>query len=107
MKGIKKGQSILLDREPDVPDGTEVEVILPADWEAQRRSLLSVGYHPDFGRDIEESQAADGIQRSPRRMETTPEAEAAAQEMFEEIRRSGKVRLGGWRPTRDEMHERG
>lgn len=41
------------------------------------------------------------------RVETTPEAEAAAKKLFEAIRLSGKVRLGGWRPTRDEMHERG
>lgn len=41
------------------------------------------------------------------RVETSPEAEAAAKKLFEEIRRSGKVRLGGWHPTRDEMHERG
>ena len=41
-----------------------------------------------------------------RRVETTPEAEAASKKLFEEIRKSGKVRLGGWHPTRDEMHER-
>ena len=56
MKGVKKGQTILLDREPDVPDGTEVDIVLPADWKKQRESLLSVGYHPEFGRDIEEAQ---------------------------------------------------
>jgi len=41
-----------------------------------------------------------------RRVETTPEAESAAQKMFEDIRRSGRVRFGGWHPIRDEMHER-
>jgi len=51
LKGVKKGQFILLDHEPDVPDGTEVDVVLPADWEAQRKSLLSVGHLPDFGRE--------------------------------------------------------
>jgi hypothetical protein len=56
MKGVKKGLTILLDCEPDVPDGTEVDIVLPTEWEAQRRSLLSVGHHPDFGRDIEEAQ---------------------------------------------------
>ena len=56
MRGVKKGQTILLDCEPDVPDGTEVDIILPTDWEAQRNSLLSVGCHPDFGRDVEEAQ---------------------------------------------------
>jgi hypothetical protein len=56
MKGVKKGQTVVLEREPDIPDGTEVEVVLPAEWEAQRKSLLSVGYHPDFGRDIEEAR---------------------------------------------------
>lgn len=56
MKGVKKGQTILLDREPNVPDGTEVDIVLPAEWEAQRKSFLSVGHHPDFGREIEEAQ---------------------------------------------------
>ena len=56
MKGIKKGQTILLEKEPDVPDGTEVEVLLPADWDAQRKSLLSVEHLSDFGQDIEQSQ---------------------------------------------------
>ena len=56
MKGIKKGQTILLEKEPDVPDGTEVEVFLPADWDAQKSSLLSVEHLPDFGQDIEKSQ---------------------------------------------------
>lgn len=56
MKGVKKGQAILLDQEPAIPDGTEVDVVLPSDWEAQRKSLLSVGYHPEFGKDIEQAQ---------------------------------------------------
>lgn len=58
VKGIKQGQMIVLDREPQVPDGTEVDIVLPTEWELQRRNLLSVGYHPDFGRDIEEAQRA-------------------------------------------------
>lgn len=41
-----------------------------------------------------------------RRVETTLEGEEAAKRLFAEIRRSGKVRLGGWHPTRDELHER-
>jgi hypothetical protein len=57
MKGVKKGQAILLEQEPAIPDGTEVDVVLPGDWEAQRRSLLSVGVHPDFGKDIEQVRA--------------------------------------------------
>jgi hypothetical protein len=58
VKGVKKGQTIVLDQEPDVPDGTEVDIVLPSEWEAQRNSLLSVGYHPNFGHDIEEAQQA-------------------------------------------------
>lgn len=56
MKGVKKGQTILLEAEPDVPDGTEVDVFLPRDWEAQRRSLRNVACLPDFGKDIEKVQ---------------------------------------------------
>ncbi len=56
MKGIQKGQTILLEKEPDVPDGTEVEVFLPADWDAQKTSLLSVEHLLGFGQDIEQSQ---------------------------------------------------
>ncbi len=56
MKGIKKGQTIVLEKEPDVPDGTEVDVFLPTEWEAQRASLLNVEHLPDFGQDIEQSQ---------------------------------------------------
>ncbi len=53
MKGRKKGNTIVLEVEPRVPDGTVVDVILPDEWEAQRDSLLSVGCHPDFGAEIE------------------------------------------------------
>jgi predicted DNA-binding antitoxin AbrB/MazE fold protein len=42
-----------------------------------------------------------------RRVETTPEDEAKAKTLLHEIRRKGEVRLGSWRPTREEMHERG
>jgi predicted DNA-binding antitoxin AbrB/MazE fold protein len=41
-----------------------------------------------------------------RSVETTPEAAAAAREKLHELRRRGTVRLGGWHPTREEMHER-
>jgi hypothetical protein len=41
-----------------------------------------------------------------RRVETTPEAEAEARRALHEIRERGELRLGGWHPTRDEMHER-
>jgi predicted DNA-binding antitoxin AbrB/MazE fold protein len=40
------------------------------------------------------------------RVETTAEGTAEAKRLFAEIRASGRVRLGGWHPTRDEMHER-
>ncbi len=56
MKGKKKGNVILLEAEPEIPDGTVVDVILPDEWEAQRQSLLSVGCHPDFGKEIEKAQ---------------------------------------------------
>lgn len=42
-----------------------------------------------------------------RRIETTPESEAAGRRLLHEIRAAGHVRLESWRPTRDEMHERG
>ncbi|MGQ9651555.1 MAG: hypothetical protein ACUVXJ_15720 [Phycisphaerae bacterium] len=61
MKGVKKRQAILLEQEPAIPDETEVSVVLPGDWEARRRSFLSVGVHPDFGKDIEQVRA----QRKP------------------------------------------
>lgn len=54
MKGVKQGQTVILEVEPMIPDGTEVEVLLPTEWEEQRRSLLSVGYHPEFGRETDE-----------------------------------------------------
>lgn len=56
MKGRKKGHTIVLDEEPQVPDGTEVDVVLPEEWEAQRELLRSIGYHPEFGEDVEEAQ---------------------------------------------------
>lgn len=56
MKGKKKGNTIVLEAEPPIPDGTEVQVVIPDEWEAQRQSLLSVGCYPDFGKDIEEAQ---------------------------------------------------
>ncbi len=68
MRGRKVGNTIVLDREPGVPDGTEVEVIFPgnglpeglpaADWAAGRAALLDVGCHPDFGADIGQAQQA-------------------------------------------------
>ncbi len=56
LKGRKQRKSIVLDVEPDLPDGTEVQVIVPATWEAERQALLSVGCHPDFGDEIEKAQ---------------------------------------------------
>lgn len=56
MKGKKKGNTIVLDVEPQIPDGTVVDVILPDEWEAQRKSLLSVGCHPEFGIEIEKAR---------------------------------------------------
>jgi hypothetical protein len=56
MKGKKQGQTILLDTEPEVPDGTEVDVLLPTEWEAQRASLLSVGCCPEFGNEAEQAR---------------------------------------------------
>lgn len=44
---------------------------------------------------------------SIRRIETTPQAEAEARQRLHAIRESGRIRLGGWRPRRDELHERG
>lgn len=46
------------------------------------------------------------LRLSIRRVEVTPESSARAKEAFKRIRRSGRIRLEGWRPTRDEMHER-
>lgn len=42
-----------------------------------------------------------------RRVETTPEGEAAGRAALHEIRQRGSILLGGWRPTREELHERG
>lgn len=58
-KGRKQGRTIVLDVELPVADGTEVDVNLrqtmdvKARLSAQYESLLRVGYHPDFGQDIE------------------------------------------------------
>lgn len=60
MKGKKMGQTIVLEAEPPIPDGTEVDVVLPTEWEAQRASLLSVGCHPDFGQEIDKAQQGWG-----------------------------------------------
>jgi len=58
LKGRKQRNTIVLEVEPDLPDGTEVEVILPVTWEAEHDALLSIGYHPDFGNDIEKARNA-------------------------------------------------
>ncbi len=44
---------------------------------------------------------------SVRRIDVTPERAAEGRRQMHEIRRSASVRLGGWRPSRDELHERG
>jgi predicted DNA-binding antitoxin AbrB/MazE fold protein len=41
-----------------------------------------------------------------RRIETSPESEAEGRRLLDEIRHRGDIRLAGWRPTRDELHER-
>lgn len=41
-----------------------------------------------------------------RRIEVTPESALAGLESLRQIRTAGMVRLGGWRPIRDDMHER-
>lgn len=46
------------------------------------------------------------LRLSIRRVEVTPESSARAKEVFRRIRRSGRIRLDGWHPTRDEIHER-
>jgi len=40
-------------------------------------------------------------------MDVTPESEDWARAEFRRLREQGGVRLNGWQPTRDEMHERG
>ena len=57
MKGKKVGHTIVLEQEPEVPDGTEVEVILPGEWEGTREVLLGIGVHPDFGAEIDKAQS--------------------------------------------------
>lgn len=56
IRGRKQRNTIVLDVEPDVPDGTEVDVIVPATWEAEHDALLTllrIGCHPDFGVEVE------------------------------------------------------
>ena len=43
---------------------------------------------------------------SIRRVEVTPASEEEGRRLLHDIRDRGLVRLEGWRPTRDEMHER-
>ncbi len=40
-----------------------------------------------------------------RRVETTPESEARGRQLLHDIRNGGGIRLGSWRPTREELHE--
>src|SRR5689334_23119967 len=54
MKGIKRGKSVLLNVEPPVKDGTEVEVSIPQTpdevqelWEEQGRALSSRSVYPN------------------------------------------------------------
>jgi len=44
---------------------------------------------------------------SVRRVDVSSERAAEGRRQMHELRRSAAVRLGGWRPTRDELHERG
>jgi hypothetical protein len=53
LKGRKQRNTIVLDVEPDLPDGAEVDVIVPATWEAEHEALLRIGHHPDFGVEAE------------------------------------------------------
>ncbi len=64
LKGKKLGKTVLMDIEPPVKDGTELEVCVPLDsveiqewWEAQGQALMNVGHHPDFGENIEKIRA--------------------------------------------------
>lgn len=41
-----------------------------------------------------------------RRIDTTPQAEADGREALRRIRERGEIRLGGWHPRREELHER-
>ena len=40
------------------------------------------------------------------RVNTTPQAEERGRQRLREIREKYPVRLSGWHPTRDELHER-
>ncbi len=46
----------MLEKEPELPDGTEVDVVLPDEWEAQRNLLRSIGCYPEFGSEVEQAQ---------------------------------------------------
>jgi predicted DNA-binding antitoxin AbrB/MazE fold protein len=43
---------------------------------------------------------------SVREEQVTPESNRAAHEVFARIRAEGGLRLNGWHPKRDELHER-
>jgi hypothetical protein len=58
IKGRKQRNTIVLDVEPDLPDGAEVEVIVPATWQSEHEALLRIGCHPDFGTDVEQLRKA-------------------------------------------------
>lgn len=44
---------------------------------------------------------------SIRKIEVSPEQEAKAKAGMAALRKKGVIRLGGWKPRRDELHERG
>ena len=56
IKGRKHRNTIVLDVEPDLPDGTEVEVIVPASWQAEHEALLRIACLPDFGSEVEKAR---------------------------------------------------
>ncbi len=58
LRGRKQRNTIVLDVEPDLPDGTEVDVIVPATWETEHEALLRIGCHPDFGAEIQKVREA-------------------------------------------------
>ena len=41
-----------------------------------------------------------------RRFEVTPQQEERGRAVMDDLRHRGVIRLGGWRPTREELHER-
>lgn len=43
---------------------------------------------------------------SIRRIDPSPEDRKRARELLDRIRREGRIRMDGWRPTREELHER-